>query len=79
MPQVLYSVDLNRLCRYVRIPGDLAFLHTLARTAQHRVEVLRATVLSSTSTGLGVTATAEVRNPSLRICLIQGGFLNFPP
>ena len=57
------KLDRPVLCRYCSTPADLASLHTLCRTFTHRVEALGATVLSSSSTGLGCTATAEVRHP----------------
>ena len=50
------------LSRYSTTPAGLADLHTLARVFTNRVGTLHSTVLSSSSTGLGSTATAEVRH-----------------
>ena len=51
------------MCRYNNTSADLSHLHTLCRTFNHRLEALGATVLSSSSAGLGCTAIAEVRQP----------------
>ena len=54
------------MCRYNNTSADLSHLHTLCRTFNHRVEALGATVLSSSSAGLGCTAMAEVTHTTLQ-------------
>ena len=56
------KMDQPVLFRYCRTPADLASLHTLCRTAHHRLEALKATVLASASCGLGVTGMCQVNN-----------------
>jgi len=48
------------MSRYCSTPADLALLHTMCRTAHHRLEALKATVLASAACGLGVTSMCEV-------------------
>ena len=48
------------MSRYCSTPADLALLHSMCRTAQHRLQALKATVLASAACGLGVTSMCEV-------------------
>ena len=54
------KLDQPVLFRYCSTPADLASLHTLCRTAHHRLEALKATVLASSACGLGVTGMCQV-------------------
>ena len=51
----------NEISRYSTTPADLASLHTLCRTAHHRMEALQATVLSCAACGLGITDICKVK------------------
>ena len=56
------------MSRYSANPADLATLHTLCRTAHHRLAALQATILSSAACGLGITSSSEVGlNKSIRL------------
>ena len=53
-------LDQSVLSRYCSTPADLALLHSMCRTAQHRLQALKATVLASAACGLGITTMCEV-------------------
>ena len=64
------------MCRYCSTPADLASLHTLCRTTQHRLEALKATVLASSACGLGVSGMCQVNCQNMVELLSLNHFKN---